>query len=233
MSRQFRPGIVPSIAAGAMVALTCYLGFWQNGRAEEKLALQVAMEQRSAQPRHLLGPLDRDGQALQYRQVSVLGQYLPAKQLFVDNKHHGGIVGFHVVTPLQLEGSDAVVLVNRGWVGRESAYPRTPKIAVPAGSVEVTGMAVLPVQRFVELSGDTVQGKLWQNLTIARARSALGLDVLPIIVLSSADEPGLVPVRESPDAGIDRHRGYALQWFSLAALVIVLWVVLNIRKDSL
>ena len=105
-----------------------------------------------------------------------------------------------MITPLRLAGRQDAVLVNRGWIARDAGYPRPPAVAVPRGPVEVSGMASLPPRRFFELSADTVAGSVWQNLSIERYRERYAMAVLPVVVLADA-QPGLVPVRESPDAG--------------------------------
>ena len=158
------------------------------------------------------------------------GRWIAERQLFIDNQIHRGRAGFHVVTPLRLAGSDAAVLVNRGWVARTAAYPRVPEVAVPRGDIEVGGLAALPPRRVLELSAETVSGNVWQNLSIERYARATGLKLLPFVVLAESAAPGLEPVRAQPDAGVEKHREYALTWFSLAATVLALWIALNLRR---
>jgi surfeit locus 1 family protein len=134
------------------------------------------------------------------------------------------------VTPLRLRDG-AVVLVNRGWIARGPHYPEPPDAPVPAGSVEITGLATLPPARFLELgSAAPVSGHVWQNLTIDRYRETTKASVLPVIVLADVPGPGLAAVHEAPDAGVAKHREYALTWFSLAATTLVLWIVLNVKR---
>ena len=61
-----------------------------------------------------LGADQREADALQWRPVTARGVWLAERTLFVDNKIHRQRVGYHVLTPMQLEGHRAVVLVNRG-----------------------------------------------------------------------------------------------------------------------
>jgi surfeit locus 1 family protein len=79
------------------------------------------------------------------------------------------------------------------------------------------------------LSADTVSGSVWQNLSLARYAAWSGKPTLPVVLLA-APAPGLAAVVEKPDAGIAKHREYALTWFSLAATVVALWVGLNLRR---
>ncbi|MEP7070572.1 MAG: SURF1 family protein, partial [Usitatibacter sp.] len=81
-----------------------------------------------------------------------------------------------------------------------------------------------------ELGAATVQGDVWQNLSLDRYRGEAGIAILPLVILADAAAPGLAPVRDKPDTGVERHREYALTWFSLAATTLVLWIALNLKR---
>jgi surfeit locus 1 family protein len=167
-----------------------------------------------------------------FRRVVATGAYLPDAQVFIDNRlNESGRAGFHVVTPLRIEGAGHAVLVNRGWIARDAAYPKAPAAPAPAGVVTVHGLAAVPPARVLELSANVVAGEVWQNLSIAKYRELKRIDVLPFVVLANPPSPGLAAVEEKPDAGVARHQEYALTWFSLAATVVVLWLVVNLRRD--
>ena len=85
---------------------------------------------------------------------------------------------------------------------------------------------------YFELKSAGNRGSLWQNLDIQRIAAATGLDLMPIVVeQASAGAPtdGLIRDWPAPDLGADRNRGYMLQWYSFAALAVVLWLALNWR----
>lgn len=227
---EFSPRIVPTIGAAVAIALSVSLGRWQASRAEEKEARQALLEARVNAPAVLLTGSVESPEPLVYRHVRAAGQWIAEGQIFIDNQVFEGRAGFQVVTPLRLEGRKEAVLVNRGWVARSGDYPRAPVVAVPSGRIEVAGVATLPPQRVLELSADTVSGNVWQNLSIERYRGQTGNPVLPIVILDDRPAPGLTAMRERPDAGIAKHREYALTWFALAATVLALWIVLNLRR---
>jgi len=214
-----------------MIALTLGLGRWQAGRAEEKAALQATYEARSREtPVVLAGSSASD--ALLFRRVRVTGKWMPEGQIFIDNRILEGRAGFHVITPVRIDGGTKVVLVNRGWVGRTAAYPSPPPVATPAGEASVEGLAALPPRRYLELSTDTVSGNVWQNLSLARYAERARVDLIPVLVLADRAGAGLVAVREKPDAGIEKHREYALTWYSLAATLVALWTWYSFRRES-
>lgn len=213
------------------LALLVWLGLWQAERAEEKQGRQALLEARMAQaPLSLTGSVP-SAEPLLYRRVRAAGEWIAEGQVFLDNQMHAGRVGFHVVTPLRLQGRSEAVLVNRGWIARDTRqYPRAPQVAVPAGMQEVHGLATVPPARYLELGAETIAGNVWQNLSLARYRERLRIDVLPIVVLADEPAPGLAAVRETPNAGVAKHREYSLTWFALAATTLVLWLVLNTRR---
>ena len=215
-----------------MIALTLWLGSWQLDRAQEKRERQALFESRSNDtPLHLTGAVPAAGPLL-YRRVRAAGAFIGERQFFVDNRIQAGRAGFHVITPLAIEGSGAAVLVNRGWIARGPDYPRPPRVEVPAGRVEVSGMASRPPARVLELSSETVAGDVWQNLSIERFAAHVRLVLLPVVILADAPAPGLTAVREVPDAGVAKHIEYAFTWFALAATLLVLWLVLNFKRAA-
>jgi surfeit locus 1 family protein len=226
----FAPGPIPTTAAFALVALTLWLGNWQDRRAEEKTVRQALLEARVAAPPLTFTGAGGSAPDLLFRRVRAEGRFLPEGQIFIDNRIHGGRAGYHVMTPFRIGGSGAIVLVNRGWVARSGAYPAPPAVAVPEGERAIAGLAVLPPARFLELSADTVDGSVWQNLSIERFAKRSNAPVVPVVLLASPPGEGLVAVEERPDAGIAKHREYSLTWFSLAATVAVLWVALNLKR---
>jgi surfeit locus 1 family protein len=227
----FSPRLVTTVAAATFIALTLWLGRWQVDRGDEKAGRQALLEARMHEaPLRLTGAVP-SAEPLMYRHVMAGGEWIADRQIFVDNQIREGRAGYYVVTPLRLDASDASVLVNRGWIARGPAYPRPPEVAVPAGHVEVSGLATRPPARYLELSGDVVEGSVWQNLSIERFGERTGLAVLPVVVLQDGAAPGLVAVREQPDAGMAKHREYALTWFSLAATALALWIVLNLKRE--
>ncbi len=228
----FQPAPATTFAAIAALALFVSLAQWQGNRAEQKRALQATWDARAAEPPLVLTGAVRNPAPLLFRRVEARGEWIAAKQLFVDNRIHEGRAGFEVVTPLAIAGSKAVVLVDRGWIARDDAlYPRHPEVPVPAGPVQVAGIASRPPERVLELSPQVVEGDTWQNLHIERFAQRSGLPLLPVVILADPPGAGLTAVRERPDAGISKHVEYELTWYALAATTLVLWLVLNTRRS--
>lgn len=230
MTIHFHPRPVPTIAAFLVVAITCCLGNWQQGRAADKRAAQLDYESRGAQVA-LRIPGDGLGDNLQFRRATAQGVWDSGRAIFVDNKFDSTQVGYHFVAPLRVSERQ-YLLVNLGWIARGRDYPVLPVVRLPQDAVDVSGILVTPAARFLELSSQTVQGAVWQNLTVERFRAATGLDVLPYVLLAAKSYVPLKPVMVTPDAGAEKHTEYMLTWYALAVTTVILWVVMNIDKPA-
>jgi surfeit locus 1 family protein len=59
------------------------------------------------------------------------------------------------------------------------------------------------------------------------------LAMQPVVVLQTGKAPdGLVRDWPKPDAGVNTHRAYALQWYVMAVLAVALWLGLNLKKTG-
>jgi surfeit locus 1 family protein len=231
-ARVFRPGLAPGVAAAAFIALTVSLGNWQARRAEEKLELSRKIEQSTRAP-VLSVPSTRVASAeFERRHVSARGRFVARATFFLDNKVLRGVAGYHLLTPLALEGGELHVLVNRGWIA-SGERSRLPSVPTPEGLQTIEGVAVVPSRRYLELAPEAPSGPLRQNLVLEREEKRLGLELQPFVIEQTNDaQDGLARGWDPPDAGIDRHRGYALQWYSLAVLAAILYVALSFKRTG-
>lgn len=227
----FAPTLWPTLAALLFFVLTLWLGNWQSERADTKRALQarydVALEEA---PIHVGSALlDRD--SLLYRRVEVEGTFDDAHTILLDNRVYDGVAGYHVLTPLKIQGSRLAILVNRGWIATGSSRAQLPPTPAPQGVVKLVGVATDPHSRYVELKHGTSQGPVWQNLNFERFAASYGSTLQPVLLLQTSQmEDGLARDWPRPDTGVSMHVSYAIQWYSLATTLAVLWLVLNVKR---
>jgi surfeit locus 1 family protein len=209
------------------------LGLWQWRKAELKTATQLELDARSADLPVVMPTLAVDGESLRFRRVILRGRFDATRQVLIDNRLHQERAGYHVITPLQLEGSPMHVLVNRGWLPAAADHKVLPEATVPEGMVELTGIAVVPGQRFFNLAAQPASGwePVWQNLDLERFRKVVSYPLQPLVIQLDAGAPGGY-LREwpRPDERAERHRSYALQWFGFAAASIGIWVYFLVRR---
>jgi surfeit locus 1 family protein len=223
------PSWIPTIAAILTIAATARLGFWQLDRAHQKEAPQAQYERmRLAPPLELRAG---DTKAERYQRVVVRGEFDTQHEILLDNQVHQAAAGYHVLTPLRIAASGKLVMVNRGWIERVREYPAAPQIPSESGLITITGIADSAERSLIELSADTVQGKVWQNFTARRFRERTGIELLNFVVLQQDPAAnGLVRIKAEPEFGTLRHYGYAFQWFALAATALVLYVVHTYKR---
>jgi cytochrome oxidase assembly protein ShyY1 len=202
----------PSAWALAAAALACtafiLLGNWQTRRAAEKRALGA-----------------------QAQSVSVTGTFVPRYSVMLDNKLRQGKPGYEVVTPLRLPGGDLHVLVNRGWVQAPPTRDVLPEVRTPSGEVRIEGVALEHLPRLLNLDPNE-KGRVRQNVDLPAFAAETGLRLEPrIIEQHSTTDDGLL--REWPrlDTGVEKNESYALQWYSFAALAVILALVFSFRKN--
>lgn len=227
---RFKPRLFATLAAAAGIAATLALANWQLGRAHEKEAARTRLEARVAHPPVALTTTEVQAGDVEWRRVTVRGRFEPKYAVFLDNRVLRGVAGYHVVMPLAISGGERHVLVNRGWIAGTRDRNRLPQVKTPEETVEVTGLAVVPGRRFLELGNGVVEGNVWQNLTLERYRRAVPIALQPVMVQQeSALDDGLVRAWDKPDLGIEKHYGYAFQWLALAVTILVIYLVTNVR----
>lgn len=216
------------VTAAALLgfAATFSLGWWQLGRAHQKEAMAAAIRQhRDAAPLSQADFLAARRADLLHRPVVLRGEWLPQHTVFLDNRQMQGKVGFHVVTPLRLAGSEAVVLVQRGWAPRNFVQrDRLPPVQTPAGAVEVRGRIAPPPPKLYQF-GPAGGGPIRQNLDLPPFAAETRLPLLEVTVQQTgpASEGLLREWPETGGRGPETNYGYAFQWWALSGLIAILY----------
>ena len=236
----FAPGLWTSVASAVLTAALLSLGFWQLHRADEKQALQTAMAERDKLPPLQLdvahvAPDDVAG--LMWRRIVVRGTWDGAHQLLLDNQVVAGQAGYAVYTPLQVDRCACALLVNRGWVPIGASRSAVPDVAVGRSSVAVSGTVVPVPSPGFGAAGDIeshAPGMLrLQRVDLPILSARLGRELLPFVVRLDPEAPdGFRRAAPQPDIRPERHVAYAAQWFLLAALVVAVFVKLNLVPYS-
>ena len=233
MRLAFRFRVIPFVATVALVVLGIVLGNWQTRRAEEKLGIAAKLAQRAGAPALLLGggPVAD----IEYRRVRLTGEWVRDWPLFLDNRPLDGKAGFILAMPFKIAGANQHVLVLRGWLPRDAReYGKLPSFATPSGTVTVEGVATLSAGHVMQLGGAAPirPGALVSNLGIGDMAQASGLALYPFFVqqTGTGQAEGLVRAWPAPDVGVDKHRGYAFQWYALAAMAALFFVITGFRS---
>ena len=232
--------LVPATAAVLAIAGFSWLGLWQLDRAGEKEHRRVTFAARTSDVPILLNqrlsvmPAEIKLDWWRYRHVEASGTVFNERQYLLDNRTRNGVAGYHVYLPMLVTGLDRVVLVNRGWVEAGPSRERRPDVTLDESELVVSGIVDYPRHPLL-LGDDGYSGASWpkvvQRIDLDKAARDLKRPVLPFVVLMETALPHGFVREWTPYLGIgpERHRGYALQWFSLAAAVAVVWIVVQVR----
>ena len=223
--------------AAILVPTFVSFGMWQWNKVAAKETRQSLLDTRAKEPPVLLSVQAVDAESMRFRRVSVRGHYEPQHQILIDNRVHQQHAGYHVVTPLRIDGSEMRVLVNRGWISA-NASRQIPQVATPTEAVELQATAVMPGTRFFTLAPEPAGNgwqPVWQNLDFARYRQAVDFPLQPVVLQLDPESAGGGFIRDwpRPDERIERHVGYAWQWFGFAAATVGIWLYFLFRPRFL
>jgi surfeit locus 1 family protein len=226
----FRPRL-RTFAAAALAGLTFVsLGNWQSRRGDEKRALALALDQAMKLPALALPAAPLDAAALVHRRVAARGRFVAERTVLLDNKLRGGRPGYEVVAPLRLGESPWHVLVNRGWIPAPASRETLPEVRTPSGEVRIEGIALERLPHALE-AGKPPAGRVRQNVELEAFAAETGLQLEPLVIEQHSNtDDGLAREWPRVDYGIEKHDSYALQWYSLAGLSLVLAAALSFRR---
>lgn len=215
----------------AGVVVFASLGRWQLGRAEEKRALFEGFAAGGATVVELpagLEPVER------YRRVRTQGRYDPSRQFLLDNMTHAGVPGYHVLTPLR-RGDGSIVVVDRGFIPLTASRDALPDLAVGDAPRELTGRTDSLPRPAIEIKAPPAAH--WPRIVsfpeVDDLAAALDARVHPQLLLLDAGEPdGFLRDWRPPGMSPEKHIGYAVQWFGLAAAVAFTWFVLSLKPRT-
>ena len=235
---KFHPGLWPTLVVLIMLALLLSLGFWQLERADQKRALLEAYgDSPDDAPVRVTADFS-PGRDWRFRRAMVEGVYDSDHQFLLDNRVYQGRVGYHVLTPLRLADSDAVILVNRGWVPQGATRDDLPALPITHRSMQkIEGLIDFqPEWVFVLGEGeDRAPGwpKVLQQIRLDLQAAQLGETLSPIVLLLAQDQSdGFVRDWRPVVFGPEKHVGYAVQWFSLAAVLLVLYLWVSLHRSE-
>ncbi len=237
----FRFKLIPFLATVAVVALGIALGNWQLRRAAEKTTLETRLAAGNASAPLVLGAAPLPAEQAEFRRVSVSGEFVRDWPLYLDNRPYQNRVGFYLLMPFKIAGSNMHVLVERGWLPRNMAQrDQLPPYDTPSGTVTLQGIARLSAGHVMQLgTAPALQPRaIVQNADPAQVAVATGLPMQPFVIEQTApaqpggDDSAMVRDWPAPSLGVDKHRGYAFQWYALAATALTFFVVNGFRRGK-
>ena len=222
MSRRTIAFVVFAIAMGAGCVR---LGVWQLSRLAERRERNATISARMLARPASFDDATRDSATARYRQVQLSGRYDYARQLIYTSRSRSGAPGVQLITPLETMPGAPPVLVNRGWVYAPDGMTVDLSQWGEGESATVVGY----IEEFVAARGAVTTSSVTRavrHLVRDSIEARLGTAVAPFLVVqrlgSEQIGPILHPSRiEVPALDEGSHRGYAIQWFSFAAIAVI------------
>jgi len=239
---QFRPGLWPSVAVLLLLPLLLRLGFWQLDRADQKEALQgqyVHSREAAALDLNQAHTSASAGLAhLQWRSGIVRGRFDTAHVFLLDNQVMARRAGYFVYGVFSLAKGGHKILVNYGWVPLGADRSKPPDIALPKGELRLEGLIKRPPATGIKLAATEEEnlGKGFyrvQEINPTALAASKGWRLFPYVLRLPPPAPGgFVRDWTRPGFGKERHLGYAFQWFALAAALVLIYLVVNVKRVS-
>ncbi|OUT76006.1 MAG: hypothetical protein CBB82_09000 [Betaproteobacteria bacterium TMED22] len=214
--------------------LTLSAAYWQFKRADYKRELESRFIEMQAKVSLDLNKTLDPSLELEFRRVNAYGTLDASQRMILDNRIRRGQAGYEVLVPLSITDSDAVILVNLGWIPRGRNLGQLPDIVIPRSPVVVKGTIVRPGLGALELSDVTIEGDIWQNLDLVRYRSLHSIDVLDYVIQSDPIKgvsTNFEQLWSKPSFGIDTHLSYAGQWIMFAFLILFFYIYYGFIKQ--
>lgn len=238
MRIRFHFRLIPFVVTVVLMAVGISLAQWQTRRAEQRNQAQTQLTARSQEPVLKLDARPVSPDQAEFRRVVATGTFNRNWPIYLDNRPQNGRPGFYVLMPLTLAGSSTSVLVQRGWIPlNRSDRNKLLPFPTPDGEVTITGVARRHASRVMQFSGATpvAPGAIIQNVQIDELARAAQLTLQPILIeqTSVAGDlaDGLVRDWPKPSSGADQNRGYAFQWYALALMAFIFFIVTGIKRD--
>lgn len=220
------------MAAVGLIVLFVSLGLWQLDRAAEKTRLQALFDDDVAYAR-----VTGDMPVSEYQNIEAYGYYLDSRQVLIDNVFVEGRIGHYVITAFRYAANEPLLIVNRGWVARSVDSDANIDLGTGETRRTIRGR-VGRLPRVGIRSGEAFEGAGdWPKKaiypTLDELSAELEQEVLPFILLLHPEaDDGFVRRWQPAGSGSSMHYGYALQWFAMAAAVLVI-LAWHLRKRRL
>ena len=224
--------LVPSFLILATIVFLMSLGFWQLDRADQKRTIEASIQKANTGVVELIVN-QNELLSKEYYEVRLQGSYISDKQFIYDNQIVNQVSGYYVLTPFVLKGQPNAVLVNRGFIPWNGRRDKLADIDVDSASREIKVQVSNPIKR-IELKTSDISNQfpvLIQAIdfdVIEEIASTSFVDIVGLLDTSSAD--GFVRKWEPYTGSIEKHIGYAIQWFLMAFVLGIIGVRIGLKQ---
>ena len=224
--------LIPSVLIVATIAFLTSLGFWQLDRANEKRAIEASIQKANTGIVELIADENRLLEK-EYYQVRLKGQYLSNKQFIYDNQIVDQVSGYYVLTPFKLENQSVAIVVNRGFIPWNGDREKLADISIEKNKSEIKVQISKPIKR-IELKPSEISNNfptLIQAVDLVKMSEIAGVNFSSMVgLLDASMDDGFVRKWEPYTGSIEKHIGYAVQWFLMAIVLGIIGIRIAIKQ---
>ncbi len=196
-----------------------YLGSWQIQRLSWKkniiAQLNIEYSQNPLENSFTFTELTAlDNQTTPIRYGSVKGTFIHHHTIRLGPKTQDGEIGDHVITPLKMKSG--YLLINRGWTAKNSV------IEEPKGTIQLKGLIRKPEWNSFT-PRNSPENDIWIRPDTKDIAQAKGISPISTVMLYMSED------RWYPR---NKHRDYAVFWFTLAVIWSTLWLYIKLFSNK-
>ncbi len=240
---RFRTDWKTSVFVILLFPLLFSLGLWQLDREQEKRDILRLYQQRQAAPALDLADAWSDlmnAKQAAYQQVIVRGKLMADYRLLLDNQVLNGVVGYNLIQGVELTNTrpNRYAWINRGWLAAPKLRSERPDIPSPNGVIQLSGTVYVPQGKPFLLQEQSIATQFnKQRLPLIQA---VDMAQLRPLLAGDATFPHLIRLNPESDAALridwppvntrpEKHRGYAIQWFAMAGVLLLFYLYRSIE----
>jgi surfeit locus 1 family protein len=229
--KKFNPGVRITIFFVIFAIVFFSLGIWQIERGQTKTQIMSEFENKLTKE-----PIYLNAESKKWDRVLVNGKWENKKQLLIDNVIHQGIAGYKVLTPLRIDETNKLILVDRGWIKQNKFRDQLPDIQIPDDFESVSGTLEQPELGLV-LSDELISNnwpKISQTKNVEVISKAYTEEIFPMILLAdpllknSLEYIKITPTNMTPI----KHYGYSSQWFLMFIVLCFMYIWYGLSRNA-
>ena len=229
--KKFNPGLRITIFFVIFAVVFFSLGIWQIERGQTKTQIMSEFENKLTKE-----PIYLNAESKKWDRVLVSGKWENKKQLLIDNVIHQGIAGYKVLTPLRIDETNKLILVDRGWIKQNKFRDQLPDIQISEDFESVIGTLEQPELGLV-LSDELISNnwpKISQTKNVEVISKAYTEEIFPMILLAdpllknSLEYIKITPTNMTPI----KHYGYSSQWFLMFIVLCFMYIWYGLSRNA-
>ena len=224
--------LIPVVLIVATIAFLASLGLWQLDRANEKRAIEASIQKANTGTIELISDENRLLEK-EYYQVRLKGQYLSKKQFIYDNQIVDQVSGYYVLTPFKLENQSGAIVINRGFIPWNGDREKLADVSIKKTKSEIKVQISKPIKR-IELKSSEISNNfptLIQAVDLVKMSEIAGVNFSSMVgLLDASMDDGFVRKWEPYTGSIEKHIGYAVQWFLMAIVLGIIGIRIAIKQ---